>query len=77
MIWLQGDGELFAMKVLCKKNIAERKQVKFPVFLYVDFALRHAVVFLFCAGRAYHDRAPGAGKCVSSLYREVAPRVPV
>ena len=36
MIWLQGDGKLFAMKVLCKKNIAERKQVKIPVFSCIN-----------------------------------------
>ena len=29
----KGDGKLFAMKVLCKKNIAERKQVNSRFFV--------------------------------------------
>ena len=49
----------------------------FRVLILLCVTLCHAVMFLFCAGWAYHDRAPGAGKCVSSLNREVAPRVPV
>ena len=45
MIWLQGDGKLFAMKVLCKKKLQnENRWLKFPVFSCVDFALRHAVM---------------------------------